>query len=238
MTRQQENYTGIDNLEVMAEARNYNAYLAALIIQNTEAGERVLDFGAGAGTFALPAREAGRNVSCLEPDPTLRQHLATFDLPCAAETRELSDESYDSIYSFNVLEHIEDDGAALSELYRLLAPGGRLLIYVPAFQILFSSMDHKVGHHRRYRRRQLMTRVTESGFDVATCRYVDSLGFFAALLYRLIDRGQGEINRSALALYDRYVFPLSRLLDRLAGRLLGKNVLLLARKPPAASPQY
>ncbi len=227
-------YTGIDNLEVMAEAQNYNAYLAGLIARHIREGIRVLDFGAGAGTFALPASRAGRNLICLEPDPQLQQHLGGLGLSHVGKTGDLEPGSFDAVYSFNVLEHIADDRAALVDLNDLLVDGGTLLLYVPAFQVLFSSMDEKVGHHRRYRRRGLTEIVGQAGFEVLSARYVDSLGFFAALLYRLLDRGAGDINRRALVIYDRYVFPLSRALDRLTGRLFGKNLLLIARKPPTS----
>lgn len=227
-------YTGIENLEVMAEARNYNAYLAGLIERHIPRGTRVLDFGAGAGTFALPASRAGRELVCLEPDAELRQHLRSLGLNSVASLAELQPDSFAAVYSFNVLEHIADDRAALAELHDVLKDGGTLLLYVPAFQLLFSSMDEKVGHHRRYRRGMLMGRVRGAGFEVLSASYVDSLGFFAALLYRLLDRGGGDINRRALALYDRVLFPVSRVLDRITGRLLGKNLLLIARKPRAA----
>ncbi len=232
-----DDYTGIDNLEVMAEARNYNSFLIDLIARNTSPGTQVLDFGAGAGTFAIEIARQGRLITCLEPDATLNERLAQQHLPVVTSLGQLQDATFDSVYSLNVLEHIEDDAAALHDLLRVIKPGGTLLLYVPAFQILFSSMDRKVGHFRRYRRRPLMRLVETSGYQVDTAMYVDSLGFFAALLYRFTDRGGGEINRAALAFYDRLAFPVSRLIDRIAGRLFGKNVMLLARRPAQANDQ-
>ncbi len=226
-------YTGVDNLEVMAEAHNYNGWLVNLVLEHTTAAGRLRDFGAGAGTFALPVAQAGREVLCLEPDSTLQQHLEGQGLDCIADLGQLAEASVDSIYSLNVLEHIEDDAGALHSLRRVLRPGGTLLIYVPAFNLLYSSMDEKVGHYRRYRRRALMRLVSASGFRVDRAAYVDSLGFFAALLYRATDRGGGNINRRALAIYDRWLFPLSRLIDRITGRLFGKNVMLVARRADA-----
>ena len=134
------------------------------------------------------------------------------------------------IYSLNVLEHIEDDTAIVRELRRKLKPGGKLLIYVPAFQVLYSSMDRKVGHFRRYRLGPLCALLKSAQFEVQDARYVDSLGFLATLVFKLIDKGSGEINVGMLKLYDRAVFPLSRLLDLLLGRVGGKNLFVVATR--------
>jgi hypothetical protein len=91
-------------------------------------------------------------------------------------------------------------------------------------------MDRKVGHVRRYTRATLLAATDAAGFATERVAYVDSLGFFATLLFRALgDRG-GEINPRALRLYDRAIFPMSRLLDFAAGRWIGKNLLLIARR--------
>jgi hypothetical protein len=129
-----------------------------------------------------------------------------------------------------VLEHIENDHDAVSTLGAILKPSGSLLLYVPAYQLLFSSMDRKVGHFRRYRRNQLIRLVEANGFTVKRAEYVDSLGFLAALLYKLVDKGEGQINRTSLVLFDRFVFPLSRLCDRIFRLWFGKNLMVYASK--------
>lgn len=224
-------YTGTENLEVMAEAVRYNAFLAALVRAPLRRGDLVLDFGAGTGTFALPLAREGHAPICVEPDPALSTRLRGAGLKVHASLDELAPASIDYAYGLNVLEHIEDDRAVLSQLHGRLRPGGLLMLYVPAFPILFSSMDRRVGHLRRYRRRELLGKCREAGFVVQRCRHVDSLGFPAALAYRAFGDRDGGIDRRALRLYDRYVFPASRLVDRLLGGLVGKNLWLLARRP-------
>jgi hypothetical protein len=137
----------------------------------------------------------------------------------------------DAAYTLNVLEHIPDDVAALRDLRRCLKPGARLFVYVPAFRVLFSSMDVRVGHLRRYRRRDLCLRLRSAGFAVERARYADCLGFFAALLYRLCGNREGQLNRDALRMYDRLAFPLSRGLDQVVGHVLGKNIWVSAYRP-------
>lgn len=227
-------YTGTDNLEVMAEAVNYNAFLAGLVRAPMRPGDRVLDFGAGTGTFALPLAAAGHPPACVEPDPGLAARLRAAGLEVHASADALPPGGLDYAYSLNVLEHIDDDRGALARLHAALRPGGTLMLYVPAFPLLFSAMDRKVGHVRRYRRGDLQAKCREAGFVVERCRYVDSLGFFAALAYRIGGDRDGGIDRRALALYDRWVFPASRWLDRITGRGFGKNLWLLARRPLSA----
>jgi SAM-dependent methyltransferase len=228
MTRmQQQAYSGVDNLEVMSEAENYNRYLLGLVRRHARNDGRVLDFGAGSGQFALPLADLGFDVTALEPDELLRSRLHGR-VAAAADPDELPDRSFQCIYTINVLEHIPDDVAALRRLRTKLTSSGTLLIYVPAFPVLYTSMDAKVGHLRRYTRATLVTAVRAAGFAVESCEYVDSLGFFAALLFKIIDSGAGDINRRALRLYDRAIFPLSRIVDSVTGRWFGKNLLLIA----------
>ena len=61
-------YTGTDNLEIMAEAVNYNRFLNRLILNHAKKGDRILDFGAGIGTFASAISDRGFKVDCVEVD--------------------------------------------------------------------------------------------------------------------------------------------------------------------------
>jgi SAM-dependent methyltransferase len=215
----------------MKEAVRYNRYLLDLIHEYAGNARQVIDVGAGGGTFAVPVSQAGFEVTALEPDDGLRAHLARLGLRTVSDTSQLPSASFDYAYSLNVLEHIRDDVAALREVRRVLRPGALLLIYVPAFPLLYTSMDAKVGHVRRYRRETLAHGVTAAGFAIERLEYADSIGFFATLAYRITDRGTGGISLPMLKTYDRAIFPLSRALDRLTRRWFGKNLVLVARNP-------
>ncbi|HEX9460980.1 MAG TPA: methyltransferase domain-containing protein [Alphaproteobacteria bacterium] len=225
-----EPYAGIAMLEVIAEAVNYNTWLAETVVTGLAHRSPVVDFGAGSGTFSRMVRDRGAQVVCVEPDPTLAARLRGDGFDVHGSLAALPDAAVPAVYSLNVLEHIEDDAAALRELNRILSPGGRLLLYVPAFPILYSSFDARYGHQRRYRKSALRSRVAAAGFRVVACRYADSLGFFAALAFRALDSGAGTVSMSAVRVYDRALFPVSRQLDRLCGGVFGKNVLLVAEK--------
>lgn len=220
-------YSGLDNLEVMAGARNYNAFLQRLVSGHLDRRDEILDFGAGIGELARPLAENGYRVFCVEPDARLRARLTSLGLFAAASLDAIPDLRFDVIYTVNVLEHIGDDAGAVSAMASRLKPGGRLLVYVPAFPLLYGSMDRKVGHLRRYRRPALAALLRGAGLRLESIGYHDCLGFAASLLFRAIDN-DGMINRRALIAFDRLVFPLSRVLDTVAGRWFGKNLFAIA----------
>ncbi len=227
--RPNEPYPGAGNLEAMAAAKRYHAFLASAVAAHVHPVGPVLDFGAGTGLHARRLRDGGMTVWCVEPDTDLRRLLEADGFIVAAHPAEFGRQTFSTVYTLNVLEHIHDDVGALRDLHVAMRPGGRLVVYVPAFEVLFSAMDHQVGHVRRYRRASLTRAVERAGFEVVRCKYVDSLGFLAALAYRCLG-GSGGLNADSVALYDRFVFPVSLAMDRVTRRWVGKNLLLVARR--------
>lgn len=224
------NYSGTDNLEVMADAINYNRFLISLVLSHAKMGDKILDVGAGIGTFSRELVNLGYQVQCIEPDQNQAAIIAAAGLSVSTTIDGIADGSIDYLYTLNVLEHIGDDVGELEMWRKKLKPGGRILIYVPAFQVLFSSMDKKVGHLRRYTKRDLVAKLNCSKYEVVTTRYADSLGFFASLLFRILGNSSGDINRRTLITYDRVVFPLSHLCDRVLGSFCGKNIFAVAQR--------
>lgn len=225
-------HDGGENLEVMREARNYNRFLCNLVRRHARNAEVALDFGAGIGTFSDSLDLPAGRVHCVEPDRNSRSALAELGFHVHADLSEIGDATISYVFSLNVLEHIEDDIGTLAELHRVVEPGGRVFLYVPAFMLLFTSMDEHVGHHRRYRLGELATRVEAAGFVIEKRCYTDVLGFFATLLFRLFDDGKpGQLNPRLIRFYDSFCFPLSRLMSPLFARVLGKNAYVVARRP-------
>jgi SAM-dependent methyltransferase len=226
-------YTGCDNLEAMEAAVNYRRYLVGLVSRCAgvvRPGLRMLDFGAGTGTHAMALRDLGYQVVCVEANDRLRGGLRSSGLDAVASFADLEGR-FDLVYTLNVLEHIEDDRGVLRSMADVLVPGGTLVVYVPAFEALFTPMDHKVGHLRRYRRSQLVERVAGAGLQVHSCGYADPLGLFATLAYKMVGSRNGDLNPRAVAAYDRLVFPVSRVLEGLARPWFGKNLALVAKGP-------
>lgn len=225
-------YEGKDNLDVMSEAHVYNGYLLNNLKKSIDEPQmKILDFGAGKGEFADKVKFAfpACNIMALEPDETLLQ--CSSQVVAKVSLDEIDDDSLDLIYSFNVLEHIEKDTEILTQLYDKLVQDGKLVLYVPAFPCLYSEMDKKVGHWRRYTKSELIAKVQQAGFRVVACRYMDGIGWFASWLYKFNKNSQGNVNPRLLKIYDKWVMPLSILWDKLTlGSFLGKNIWLEAQK--------
>jgi SAM-dependent methyltransferase len=228
-------YVGTDNLEIMTQAVNYNRFLVNEVLSHRENAATVLDFGAGIGTFAEAVRDnTEADITCVELEPVHLARLQAAGFKAVAGLDPVPDGTIDYVYTLNVLEHIEDDVEALRQIRRVLRPDGRLYIYVPASQLLYSMHDKRIGHCRRYGLAQLRSRLIAAGFRVESIRYCDSLGFFAALLFKYVGSSTGEINPTAVRIFDRWIFPLSRILDRLTFPLFGKNLAATARPNPRA----
>lgn len=221
-----DEYTGVDVLEFLQDARKYNEFLVTTVRRQAQGKKRLLDFGAGIGTFAKSLRAANFDVTCVEPDRRMAARLQADGFATHASVPE--NERFELIYTLNVLEHIDDDAGILRAFKHSLAPGGKLYIYVPAFQSLYSAFDKRVGHVRRYHRSELVKKLATAGFICESARYVDSLGYFAAMAYRLIADDKGTVSPASVRIYDTWLFPLSRVLDRVLGGVVGKNLEIVA----------
>lgn len=215
----------------MLVAKNYNNFLLSLIEHNVRTQKlKILDFGAGLGTYADILVGKGYKIDCLEPDNKLKKRLEKKGFKTFNDVKDLKPYSYDLIYALNVLEHIEDDRSSIVALSKALKKGGKLVIYVPAFQILFSSMDKKVGHYRRFRKNRLDRHATDAGLDVKELYYCDPLGFGVALVFKYLGNREGVVSSRSIKLYDRFIFPVSKLFQPIFKRFIGKNVVLIAEK--------
>ena len=194
-------------------------------------GRRVLDAGAGIGTFTELAAE-GREVVAVEPDPEqlaiLRERVAgQANVQVVEGTIEDVSGTFDSILCLNVLEHIPDDRGTLRRLHGLLAPGGSLLLLVPAHPALYGGIDRAVDHQRRYTKAGLSECLREAGFTVAELRLVNPLGALGWFVSgRVLKREQ--IPAGPLRVYDRLV-PALRKLDRVDVGV-GLSVWAVARR--------
>jgi SAM-dependent methyltransferase len=113
---------------------------------------------------------------------------------------------FDMICAFDVIEHIDDDQTALSHINRMLKPGGVALLSVPQHMFLWSRLDELLKHKRRYSKRELLSKLESSGFDIDyTSSFVFVL-FPLMLVSRLFDRGRASSHASDLDLEKRVTF--------------------------------
>jgi len=221
----------LDSLDV---ASNYAGWIYSMM--EPHLGPRVLEIGAGHGTLTH-LLAANREVVVTDVSPrcvaVLRERFSGRAGVEVLEADVLATPDiggFDSIVLVNVLEHVADDGAALRHLRDVLHPGGRLLLFVPAFEALYSQFDRRIGHHRRYRAAELTAAVTEAGFEVVDARYINSVG---AIAWWVVATKLGRIptRRWSALTYDRAMVPALRRLESRWTPPFGQSVLCVARRP-------
>jgi len=235
-------------LNSMGFAVNYHRWILELL--DPYIGTRIVEVGAGTGSLSslLLDRDI-ESLTALEPSanmyPLLAARIEGIDSRSVVKTMQktLADASSslaeteppDSILYINVLEHIEDDAAELRTAYRLLAPGGRALVFVPAHEWLTGRIDRQLGHYRRYNRKTLIAKFEAAGFAVCFSAYFDLLGILPWWLrYRVLQSDRME--PAGVRIYDRWGVPISRALDAISNRRMGKNIIVVGERPASSKP--
>ena len=217
-------------LDLFEAVHNWKAYWSSRI-RPFICGD-VLEVGAGIGanTAHLDAGTATRWV-CLEPDPELTARLTNrlaaagsrYEICCGTLEDLAEGEQFDTLIYIDVLEHVEKDREELERAARHLKPGGRVIVLSPAHQWLFTPFDAAIGHFRRYSR-SMIRALSPKGLQLEQAWYLDSAGMALSAANRLFLR-QSMPTKSQLAVWDSYVVPLSRFLDRCLFGALGKSIV-------------
>lgn len=147
---------------------------------------RVLDAGCGTGIMLSEMQEIfpnsfGVDKSVLALKFSKKRGLKNLHRGNLEKTLLFKKNSFDVITCLDVIEHLDKDRVAVEELLRVLKPGGRLLITVPAYMTLWTHHDEMLWHKRRYRRSQLKKLLTGAGFQVKNASYFYS--FIAPLAF-------------------------------------------------------
>src|SRR5258706_3495592 len=109
----------------------------------------------------------------------------------AAEALPYDENSFDLATGLDVVEHLDDDLAGLKEMRRVLRPGGRALLFVPAFMFLWGVQDDISNHRRRYTLPEMTQRLKEAGLTVERGSYANITCFVQILIGRLLMRLTG-----------------------------------------------
>lgn len=237
-TNDATHYIG-DELSLFEHATHWKAYYGKRLRPFLRG--RVLEVGAGiGGTTRTLCDGTQSDWICLEPDASLanriEQLIEQHELPacCRLHVGTLADlpatdGQFDAILYIDVIEHIEDDAAELRRAYERLAPGGAILIIVPAHQWLFSPFDKAIGHFRRYSR-PMLRKVLPDGVRIKQLVYLDSVGLAASAANKLFLK-QSYPTLAQIKFWDNTIVPISKITDRIIGFSMGKSVLAIVQKP-------
>jgi SAM-dependent methyltransferase len=236
------------DVEAEAEATHWwfvgrrDLFAAELAQAGVKPTSRVLDVGTGTGANLRMLRDLGfTDVTGLDASDEAIGHCASKGLGTVRKgdicQLPFEDACFDAVLATDVLEHVDDDSAAAREIARVLAPGGRALITVPAFQSLWGLQDRQAFHKRRYRMKQLLLVLREAGLSPCRSYYFNYLLFVPIYLARrVIDllrlnlKSEGQvntpvINRILLGIFSLDVWTASRIKPP-----FGVSILVVAAK--------
>ncbi|HEY2720534.1 MAG TPA: methyltransferase domain-containing protein [Chitinophagaceae bacterium] len=137
-------------------------------------------------------------------------------------------EKFESIFLLNVLEHISDDHAALSNCHFMIKPGGSLIVLVPAYKWLYSPLDKELGHYRRYDSKAVKKILEEELFTIKKITHFNFLGIGGWLLSGKIFR-EKKLGANKMGVFNRIV-PIAKLLDKITFKKFGLSVIAVAKK--------
>jgi ubiquinone/menaquinone biosynthesis C-methylase UbiE len=222
-----------DVLDELSAAVNYREVLVGLSLPWL--GEHAVEIGSGNGDYARSWADKGQRITVTEALESrlslLRERFGDNPLVDVEEMLLPSDTeaTYSAAIAYNVIEHIDDDVAALASMRRLVRVGGYVTIIVPAFKIGMSDFDRKIGHFRRYRIEMVEEKMRAAGLEPVSVRYINFIGLVMwVLLVRLLR--QPPRNSAALRLYDRLVVPVVARLESKITFPFGQSVFAVGQR--------
>lgn len=222
----------------VAEAGNYTRWI--LDVFEPYLGRRVMEVGLGYGNY-IPFLKGGDDFLGVDIDADVvalasRLHpkadFMVSDISHAAFVDAIGERRFDTVFCMNVLEHIQDDSAAVHNLLAGLDSGGHLLLLVPAFQSLYNDLDRLAGHVRRYTCTKLVRVLPPAGICVNRLEYFNPIGALGWWAQKFLRHDTLESNRisTQVRLFDRYLLPISRGVNVLTKGWFGQSVICVIRK--------
>jgi SAM-dependent methyltransferase len=219
------------------------AFVEDICRRVTDRRPRILDVGCGTGANLLLLSKYGdaEGVDVSEDALAFCRERGLDKVRLGAgEELPYEDGTFDLVTALDVVEHMDDDLAGLTEMQRVLRPGGRVLLFVPAFMFLWGLQDDVSNHRRRYRMPQLRRVLERAGFEVERTTYANITFFLPILMVRKLMRLTGiktdtenSINVSAFNGVFGALFGSESAILRYTNLPFGVSGLCVAKKPAA-----
>jgi len=227
-------FTGLDELFLMEKSWRYHNWLYEM--SNGYIKGNCLEIGAGIGSFTQRWLNIATHVTAVELAQNCCEHLGRrfpgneeLEIICEDFFKiDFSDKKFDAIISFNVFEHIDDDISCFKKIRSLLNDSGHFIMYVPACKVLYSEIDRKVGHIRRYTKKEIINKFDQAGLTPVKLHYVNICGFFGYLLnYRLLKR---QMSQGNVSLFDNIIVPISKFAENFVKFPFGQSIFVVAKR--------
>ncbi len=227
---------GRDTLLKMRVMKNNNNWVFERL--KPYIGKRTLEMGSGIGTFSQKiVRETNKliasdinhdYINLLSSKFSHNHKVVVKKIDATKADKFVPQESIDTVVSLNIMEHVEDDSSMLKSIYTILQNNGRLLLLVPAHQFLYGSLDHQIGHCRRYNKVDLTQKLKRAGFEIEKIEFMNMFSAVGWLLNFKIMR-RSTMPLSTIRTVDKFI-PLIKSIERRLQPKFGLSVYAVARK--------
>ena len=219
-------------LKFFDEAKNWRKYQFNIISKYIQ--RNVLEVGPGTGNNLKYYKNKASTITLLEINKKLARSLKkkfykNKKIKILNSSIHSIKKKFDTIMYMDVLEHIKTDKKEIKKAINLLSPGGYLIIFVPAFQILYSNFDRDIGHVRRYRKFFFFNLAKKYKIKLIELKYFDSIGFIFAIINRLVGTNNQNNVGLGIKIWNNFIF-LSKFFDFILKNMFGKSLLCVLKK--------
>ncbi|MEO8762192.1 MAG: class I SAM-dependent methyltransferase [Bacteroidia bacterium] len=168
------------------------------LLKNTDKKTKILDIGCAGGPLLNDLKKEGfENISGADFSEEAvakckQRGLQAYEMD--AHNLQFEPNSFDMLVASDSLEHLEFDEKALKNWFTILKPGGKLLVFVPAYLFLWSEHDTVNHHYRRYTKTELTHKLEQAGFTVKRSGYWNFMMFFPTAVFRILQQVKNKIS--------------------------------------------
>jgi 2-polyprenyl-3-methyl-5-hydroxy-6-metoxy-1,4-benzoquinol methylase len=230
-------FEGEENLRAIAEADKFNEWMYQQVVPHCKG--RILEIGSGIGNISYFFDRDGMDIDLSDIREQYRSYLkksfekrAVLDMDIVADgfVEMHGDKlgTYDAVFALNVVEHIKDDKLAIMNMIKLLKPGGKIIILVPAYQWLYNGFDVALEHFKRYTKSRLLGIFPTTGAKLIRSWYFNFAGIFGWFLVGSVMKKK-LIPESNMKLYN-VLTPIFKIADKVVLNKMGLSVIAVYQK--------
>lgn len=227
-------YQGLTTLEVLEGAEHYNKWITDQFLPYAKTP--LLEIGSGTGNLSrffitkpnvfLSDIDSGLLKNLQQKFPSKSKQIIHLDIE--KEAPKHLKNTFRSIIGINVLEHIKYDDKALTTMYSLLQKNGNLFLLVPAKKFAYTQLDKRLGHFRRYEKKEIQEKLRNAGFVIESLYFFNFIGLVSWVVRDKIEQGN-HLKPYQVILFDKIV-PALRVIESFCKPFIGVSLIIRAKK--------